>query len=69
MSVLELLFALLLVCLMAGIAVVAFLVWNLVYGIKGQYMDFDPINVYFWLFAGILMKLPALESVRPDEPR
>jgi hypothetical protein len=42
-------------------ALLAFLVWNLVYGIKGQYMDFDPINVYFWLFAGILMKLPVLE--------
>jgi hypothetical protein len=42
-------------------ALLAFLVWNLIYGIKGQYMDFDPINVYFWLFAGIVMKLPALE--------
>jgi hypothetical protein len=50
-------------------ALLAFLVWNLVYAIKGQYMDFDPINVYFWLFAGILMKLPALERVKPDEPQ
>jgi hypothetical protein len=50
-------------------ALLAFLVWNLVYAIKGQYMDFDPINVYFWLFAGILMKLPALESVKPDGPQ
>src|SRR5256885_14719613 len=39
MSVLELLFALLLVCLMAGIAFVAFLVWNLARSSEGHGRD------------------------------
>src|SRR3989475_707240 len=39
MSVLELLFALLLVCLMAGIATVGFLVWNLARGAEGHARD------------------------------
>ncbi len=49
-------------------ALMAFLVWNLIYSIKGQYMDFDPINIYFWLFAGLLMKLPMLERGESHEP-
>lgn len=43
-------------------AFLAFLIWNAIYGVKGQYMDLDPINVYFWLFAGLLCKLPHLAS-------
>src|ERR1051326_9511219 len=39
MSVLELLFALLLVCLMAGLGLVAFLVWNLVRSSHAQSAD------------------------------
>ena len=39
MSVLELLFALLLVCLMVGIGVVGFLVWNLARSADGQARD------------------------------
>ena len=39
MSVLELLFALLLVCLMVGIGVVGFLVWNLSRGAEGHATD------------------------------
>jgi hypothetical protein len=27
-------------------------------------LDIDPLNVYFWLFAGILMKLPHLEDMQ-----
>lgn len=42
-------------------ALVAFLVWNVLYGLKGAYVDIDPINVYFWLFAGMLTRLPALD--------
>ncbi len=40
-----------------GAAILAFLVWNLIYDLKGGLMDLDPINVYFWLFAGLLLRL------------
>lgn len=43
-----------------GVALLAFLLWTLVYLTKGAEIDLDPINVYFWLFAGILLRLPAL---------
>jgi hypothetical protein len=42
-------------------SLLALLVWNLVYGIKGQFVDLDPSNVYFWLFIGVLAKLPRLD--------
>src|ERR1700674_3776356 len=45
MSVLELLFALLLVCLLAGMAGVAFLVWNLVRRADGQTRDVAELKV------------------------
>jgi DNA recombination protein RmuC len=45
MSVLELLFALLLVCLMAGVAAVAFLVWNLVRRAEGQARDVAELKM------------------------
>ena len=38
-------------------AILAFLVWNLIYDLKGSLMTLDPINVYFWLFAGLLIRL------------
>ena len=41
------------------------MIWSLVYAVKGQYLDLDPLNVYFWLFAGMLFKLPALEDPEP----
>jgi hypothetical protein len=41
-------------------ALLAFLLWTLVYMTKGVELDLDPINVYFWLFAGILIRLPLL---------
>jgi hypothetical protein len=43
-------------------SLLAVLIWNTVYGIKGQFMDMDPTNVYFWLFVGVLAKLPQLDS-------
>ena len=45
-------------------AFLALLIWTLIYNAKAQYMDFDPLNVYFWLLAGMLARLPALD----DEP-
>jgi hypothetical protein len=41
--------------------ILALIGFVLVYNAKAQYFDLDPINVYFWLFSGILMKLPLLE--------
>jgi hypothetical protein len=56
---------------MVSAAILALLGWVLIYSLKAQYFDLDPINVYFWLFAGILMGLPRLERqkvVEPSEP-
>jgi hypothetical protein len=38
------------------------------YSMKSQYLDFDPMNIYFWLFAGMAMKLPLLQR-EPPEPQ
>jgi len=43
-------------------AFVALLFWMVLYGVKGQYVDIDPMNVYFWLFAGIVMKVAVLDA-------
>ncbi len=48
-------------------ALLAFLIWNLAFGVKGQYIDFDPINVYFWLFAGVLAKIAVLDRNRDGD--
>ena len=40
----------------------AFLVVIVLNSFKGWQIDLDPVNVYFWVFAGILMKLPMLDS-------
>ena len=47
-------------------AFVALLLWTMIYNVKAQYMDFDPLNVYFWLLAGMIARLPALDD--GDEP-
>jgi hypothetical protein len=50
-----------------GAGILGFLFLQVVYLVKGAILDIDPLNVYFWLFAGILMKLPILAlSKRPD---
>jgi hypothetical protein len=48
-------------------AFLALLIWTTVYDVKAQYLDLTPLNVYFWLFAGILLGLPELERP-PDVP-
>jgi O-antigen ligase len=45
---------------------VAIVIWSVVYAIKGQYLDLDPLNVYFWLFAGLMLRLPRLERPEPE---
>jgi hypothetical protein len=46
---------------MVSAAILALMAWVLLYSLKAQYFDLDPINIYFWLFAGILMGLPRLD--------
>ncbi len=41
----------------------AYLVVMIGTSLKGWMIDLDPVNVYFWVFAGVLMKLPFLESL------
>jgi hypothetical protein len=52
-------------------SLLALLIWNVVYGLKAQPVDQDPVNVYFWLFVGVLARLPQLEEAesqgRPAE--
>jgi hypothetical protein len=33
---------------------------------KAWLLDLDPVNVYFWFFAGVLASLPALDRLRED---
>ena len=49
-------------------AMLAFLLWIVIYGLKGQYADLDPLNVYFWLFAGFLARIPTLDESAAAEP-
>jgi len=48
----------------------AFFVTMALNSFKGWQIDLDPINVYFWVFAGILMKLPLLDRsvISPAQP-
>ena len=43
-----------------GIGLLAFIITTVIYLYKGAVLDYDPLNVCFWLFAGILMKIPEL---------
>ena len=45
-----------------GVGLLSFLAIVVAYLYKGTVLDYDPLNVCFWLFAGILMKLPELEA-------
>lgn len=53
-------------------ALLAFLVIMMIHSLKGWQVDLDPVNVYFWLYAGILLKLPRIvpepahETATPD---
>lgn len=51
---------------MVSAGILAFMGFVLVYNAKAQYFDLDPTNVYFWLFAGILMGLPRLDRAAPE---
>jgi hypothetical protein len=53
---------------MVSAAALALMGWVLLYSLKAQYFDLDPINIYFWLFAGIVMGLPRLERHEAGDP-
>ncbi|GAG83775.1 unnamed protein product, partial [marine sediment metagenome] len=43
-------------------AILAFVITIALNSFKGWQIDLDPINVYFWVFTGILFKLEYLEQ-------
>ncbi len=43
-------------------AILAFVITMALNSFKGWLLDLDPINVYFWVFAGVLARLPALAN-------
>ena len=48
-------------------ALLAVVIWNIVYAVKSQNLDFDPMDVYFWLFIGLLARIYALDRAAiPD---
>lgn len=47
----------------AAAALVAFFIVIMIHSGKGWQVDYDPINVYLWVFAGVLFKLTALDGM------
>ena len=50
-------------------AILGLMIWGIVYTVKAQYLDFDPLNLYFWLFTGILFKLAVLDREETSPPQ
>jgi cell division protein FtsW (lipid II flippase) len=46
-----------------GTSILAFLLVMFVKSFKGWQIDLDPINVYYWLFAGLMLRLPSLAAI------
>jgi hypothetical protein len=42
-------------------AVTAFFITIAIHSTKGWQVDYDPVNVYMWIYAGMLFKLPFLD--------
>jgi hypothetical protein len=49
-------------CKSCAAALLAYLIVIIFHSLKGWQIDADPVNIYFWLFAGILFKLPLIAS-------
>jgi hypothetical protein len=49
-------------------ALLAVLIWNVVYAVKAQNIDLDPMDVYFWLFAGVLARVHVLDREAVPSP-
>jgi len=56
-------------------AILGLMIWGIAYTVKAQYLDFDPLNLYFWLFTGVLFKLAVIDRAeaapreRPPETK
>jgi hypothetical protein len=48
-------------------AILGLMVWAIAYTVKAQYLDFDPLNVYYWLLTGVLFKLAVLDRAGGQE--
>jgi O-antigen ligase len=46
-------------------ALTAFAICLAVNSFKGWQLDLDPVNVYFWVFAGILCRIGAFDDAKP----
>lgn len=45
-------------------AFLAFVIIMFLNSFKGWQIDLDPVNVYYWLFVGLLLKIPLLGHIR-----
>jgi hypothetical protein len=43
-------------------SLLAFLIISVVNAGKASYLDLDPLNVYFWLYAGVLLRIPQMTT-------
>jgi len=50
-------------------AILAFLVLNVLAAVTKPYIDLDPVNVLFWFLAGLLARLPSLDTSREAPAR
>ncbi|MDP9073727.1 MAG: hypothetical protein M3N98_06025 [Actinomycetota bacterium] len=46
----------------AGAALLALVVSILVQNLKGQYLDLDPMSLFFWVAIGVILRLPTLAA-------
>lgn len=46
-------------------ALLAFVIMIALNSFKGWQIDLDPVNVYFWMFAGFMLKLGYLDRIEP----
>ena len=44
-------------------AITSLLILIFIYDAKGQAIDFDPLNMFYWFFGGIMLRLPSLSDV------
>jgi hypothetical protein len=50
-------------------ALAAFMIISVINEWKGSYLDIDPLNVYFWFFLGVLLRIPALRPLAQQSHR
>lgn len=48
-------------------AFLAFFIVIAIHSGKGWQIDYDPLNIYLWVFVGLMFKLPALDAIAPRQ--